>query len=165
MSGKRAKPSPWRFLRLVPVALVSMAVCAMVGLFLLLSGTGDDQAHDWGVGPVPSGSQEHGAGGAESSPGSSPEPTASDPTTPEDQTATVQQSDASPQGELSPETQAPSVQVRRASASVSPSPSAPRATRAPVSQPSAPVTNPAKDNPGKKKGHDKGNGAHGHPTR
>ena len=165
MSGKRAKPSPWRFLRLLPVALVSMAVCAMVGLFLLMSGSGDDQAHDWGIGPVPSDSQEHSASGPEASPGSSPEPTASDPTNLGDQTTTAQQRDASPEGEPSPETHAPSVQVRRASASVSPSPPAPRATRAPVSQPSGPVTGPARDNPGKKKGHDKGHGPHAHPNR
>ena len=165
MSGKRAKPSPWRFLRLAPVALVSMAVCAMVGLFLLLSGSGDDQAHDWGIGPVPSNSQEHRTGSPESSPGSSSEPTASDPATPGDQTTTVQRRAASPEGDPSPETPARNVQLRRASATASPSPTAPRATRAPVSQPSAAVTGPAKDNPGKKKGHDKGHGLRGHPHR
>ena len=163
MSGKRAKPSPWRFLRLAPVALVAMVVCAMVGLFLLLPGSGDDQAHDWGIGPVPSASQEHSA--ISSSPAGPSESTASDQATPGDQTTTVQQRDASPEGEPSSGTPAPTVQVTRTSASVPVSQPAPRATRAPVPQPSAPVTGAAKDNPGKKKGHDKVHGPQDHPHR
>jgi hypothetical protein len=165
MSGKRAKPSPWRFLRLAPAALVAMVVCAMVGLFLLLSGSGEDQAHDWGLDPVPTDSQEHSATGPDSSPVDPAEPTASDQATPGDPTTTVHQSEASPEGEQLPETHAPSDQVTRASASVPAAQPAPRATRAPVPTPRAPVTGPAKDNPGKKKGLRKDHGPRDHPNR
>jgi hypothetical protein len=161
MSGKRAKPSPWRFLRLVPVALVSMVVCAMVGLFLLLSGSGDDQAHDWGVDPVPSDSQEHSAGGPESSTPDSAEPSPSDPSTPPP-ARTTQQGDPSPVAEPSPVASSHTVQVRRASASVPAPKPAPRVTRAPVPRPSVSATGPPQDNPGKKKGHHKGHGPDGH---
>jgi cytoskeletal protein RodZ len=165
MSGKRAKPSPWRFLRLVPVALVSMVICAMVGLFLLLSGSGDDQAHDWGIDPVPSDSQDHSASGPESSSADSPDPSSPTTTTPGDPAATVQQRDASPEAQPSPETRVPQPRMRRASATMPASQPAPRVPRAPVPRPSVPATGAAKDNPGKKKGHRKGHGPHGHPDR
>jgi hypothetical protein len=164
MSGKRAKPSPWRLLRLVPVVLVSMVVCAMVGLFLLLSGSGDDQAHDWGIDPVPSDSQDHSASGPESSSADSPEPSPSDPST-APQAPTTQQGDPSPVAEPSPAAPSHAVQVRRAAASVPASQPAPRVPRAPVPRPSVSATGAAKDNPGKKKGHRKGHGPRGHPTR
>jgi hypothetical protein len=163
MSGKRAKPSPWRFLRLVPVALVSMVVCAMVGLFLPLSGSGDDQAHDWGADPVPSDSQEHGASGPESSTDSA-EPSPSDPTTPPP-APTTQQGDPSPVTEPSPAASTHAGQVTRASASAPASQPVHQPTAAPAPEPDLPATGPAKDNPGKKKGLRKGHGPHGHPNR
>jgi hypothetical protein len=165
MSGKRARPSPWRFLRLVPVALVSMAVCAMVGLFLLLSDPGDDQAHDWGVDPVPSGSQEPRASGPDSSPADSPEPSSLGTATPAGQATTVQPRNASAQGDPSPETPTARVQLKRAAASVPASRPLPRPTNAPTPEPTVPVAAPAEDNPGKKKGHRKGHGPQGHPNR
>ena len=45
MSGKRAKPSPWRFLRAAPVVVVAVVVWVLVGFFLLMPGSGTDQAH------------------------------------------------------------------------------------------------------------------------
>ena len=160
MSGKRAKPSPWRFLRLAPVALVSMAVCAMVGLFLLLSGSGDDQAHDWGLDPVPSGSHDQQATGPESSPPDSREPSASDTTTPLE--PTTQELDSSPEPDPSAGTPSPTARLRRASASVPASQPDHQPTTAPAPEPTTPATGPAGDNPGKKKGHRKEHSPHGH---
>src|SRR5215208_5836923 len=155
MSGKRAKPSPWRFLRLVPVALVSMVVCAMVGLFLLLSGTGDDQAHDWGVGPVPSDSHDHRATGPETSSADPGEPSGSDTTTPPG-APTTDERDSSPTADPPAETSSPTPRLRRASASVPATQPVHQPGTAPAPEPTPPATGPAKENPGKKKGHRKG---------
>ena len=75
MSGKRAKPSPWRFLRAAPVVVIAVVVWVMVGFFLLLPGSGSDQAHDWGTDPVPSSSDDQGTSDdGDSSPAGSSEP-------------------------------------------------------------------------------------------
>jgi hypothetical protein len=164
MSGKRAKPSPWRFVRLVPVALVAMVVCAMLGLFLLLQDPGDDQAHDWGVDPAPSGSREPSANGRESRAADSPSPSATATTSPSHQATAAQQRDASTDPGLPPETHVPKARVRRASAPP-PASQPPQPTKAPTPEATVPVVGPAQDNPGKKKGHHKDHGPHGHPHR
>jgi hypothetical protein len=156
MSGKRAKPSPWR---LVPVALVAMVVCALLGLFLLLQDPGAEQAHNPGIAPVPSGFQEPRASGPASSLADSPSPSATVTTSPSDQATTAQRRDASTDTGPSPETHAPEVRVRRAAAS------APQPTKTQTPEATVPVVGPAKDNPGKKKGHRKDHGPHGHPNR
>jgi cytoskeletal protein RodZ len=165
MSGKRAKPSPWRFLRLVPVALVAMAVCAMLGLFLLLQDPGDDQAHDWNIDPAPSDSREPEANGPESSPAGSPSTSTTASARPTGLPATAPQRDASPAGNQSSAGRAPNVHVKRAAATAPAPQPAPRVTRPPVPRPSVSASGPAKDNPGKKKGHRKGHGPGGHPHR
>ena len=74
MSGKRAKPSPWRFLRAAPVVVIAVVVWVLIGFFLLLPGSGGDQAHDWGVDPIPSSSDDEGTSERDSFSAISPEP-------------------------------------------------------------------------------------------
>jgi len=155
--GKRAKPSPWRFLRAAPVALVAVAVWVMVGFFLLLPGSGTDQAHDWGIDPIPTASDDEGPSGQAPSPARSLEPSAPG--------AAQSRSSASAQaGPVSEQTPAGDLELSGASTS---GPNAQPRER-PASDPTDPAPTQAAsahsgsgpdDNPGKKKGHDK---PHGH---
>jgi hypothetical protein len=158
MSGKRAKPSPWRFLRAAPVVVVAVVVWVMVGFFLLLPGSGTDQAHDWGIDPIPSGSDE-GTSDRDSVPAGSPEPSTR-ATEPSPSSTTTAEDDPSPK-------QAPHLELSDASPSGPTAHPRPR----PTSDPTDPVPTQAApaesghgpdDNPGKKKGHDKPHGPPGH---
>jgi hypothetical protein len=167
MGGKRAKPSPWRFLRAAPVAVVAVVVWVMVGLFLLLPGSGSDQAHDWGLDPIPGSSSDDGASTRpEASSSPAPEASAQGTPTPQELAPT-----SDPVGSPGPTTarttrSAPSagptasdLELRAGSA---PAPTAPTST-APTSEPTDPLPTeaepgPPTDNPGKKKGHHKPHG-------
>ena len=154
MSGKRAKPSPWRFLRAAPVVVIAVVVWVLIGFFLLLPGSGGDQAHEWGVDPTPSSSGDEGTSGRDSF---SADP--SEPSTPG--TEAPSHPTADPDGAPSSK-QAPSPDLALSGASTTgPTPRpAPRPTSDPTpSAPTQPVTgHGADDNPGKKKGHDKPHG-------
>ncbi len=158
MSGKRAKPSPWRFLRAAPVVVLAV-VWVMVGFFLLLPGSGTDQAHDWGVNPIPSTSDE-GPSDGDSLPASTPEPS-----TPG--TAAPRHSTTAPEGDPSPtQAPAPGLELSGASASGPPPQPAPQPAPRTASDPTSPApaqpgSGPGDDNPGKKKGHDKPHGPPG----
>lgn len=151
VSGKRAKPSPWRFLRAAPVVVVAVVVWVMVGFFLLLPGSGTDQAHDWGINPIPSASDDEEPGDPASSPAGSPAPSTLD-------------AEPSPHATTAPEDgptskQAPDPELSGESTS--------RPRPRPTSDPTSPAptqheSGPSEDNPGKKKGHDKPHGPHGH---
>jgi hypothetical protein len=162
MSGKRAKPSPWRFLRAAPVVVIAVVVWVLVGFFLLLPGSGSDQAHDWGVDPIPSSSVDELPTETSSSPADSPEPS-----TPGAQPSS-HSTTARVAGPTSEQAAAPDLELSGASGSPTPGP-APRPTSDPtVPAPTRTETasgedNPGEDNPGKKKGHDKPHGPHGRP--
>jgi hypothetical protein len=163
MGGKRAKPSPWRFVRAAPIAVVAVVVWVMVGLFLLLPGSGSDQAHDWGLDPIPSASSDDGASGPEAS--SSPAPEAS--------TSASQEPAATGEPVGSPGTT--TARTARSAPSAGPTasvlelpagaPTSPTVTpsSSPTSEPTDPLpaqaeSGPPTDNPGKKKGHHKPHG-------
>jgi periplasmic protein TonB len=154
MSGKRVKPSPWRFLRAAPVVVIAVVVWVLVGLFLLLPGSGSDQAHDGGVDPTPSSSVDELPTETSSSPADSPD--ASTPDTEAPPHPTVDPEDA-PSSKQVP---SPDLALSGASTTRPPPEPAPR----PTSDPTSPApTQPASghgpdDNPGKKKGHDKPHG-------
>ena len=166
MSGKRAKPSRWRFVRVAPVAIVAVVVWVAVGFFLLLPDSGGDQAHDWGIGPVPS------EGDAEST--ADPDPSA-------DSSATTGASRAprstpTPRPTTSPVANSVSPQPSPTSRGVTRSPAPDRNTSppdraddgltqtSPTQQPTEattqaePAAGPGKNNPGKMKGHRDGHG-------
>jgi hypothetical protein len=170
MGGKRAKPSPWRFVRAAPIAFVAVVVWVMVGMFLLLPGSGrDHQAHEWGLDPIPSGSSDDGASGPEAS--TSPAPEASTSGTEASQepaptnapvrspgTSTAHNARNEPAG-------GPTATQLELRAGAPTSPRAPTVTTSssPTSEPTDPLptqaeSGPPTDNPGKKKGHHKPHG-------
>jgi hypothetical protein len=154
MSGKRAKPSPWRFLRAAPVVVIAVFVWVLVGIFLLLPGSGTDQPRDWGVDPIPSSSDDELPTETSSSPADSPEPSIPGAETSHHPTAVPEDGPSSKQ--------APSPDLALSGGSTSgPTPKpAPRPTSDPTSpSPTQPASGhrPA-DNPGKKKGHRDGHG-------
>jgi hypothetical protein len=158
MSGKRAKPSPWRFLRAAPVVVVAVVVWVLVGFFLLMPGSGTDQAHDWGVGPIPSSSDDERTRDGDSLPAGSTERPTPDTAAPRPTTAGPQAAPSS--------RQAPAADLALSGASTSPGPARKPAPR-PTSDPTSPVPTPPAsghgpgDNPGKAKGHRK---PHGPPS-
>ena len=155
MSGKRAKPTPWRFLRAAPVVVIAVVVWVLVGFFLLLPDSGGgDQAHDWGVDPIPSSSDDDSPSERDSSSASSPEP--STPGTEAASHPTAEPEDDA----FSRQPPAPDVTLSRASTSRhTPQPAPLPTSDAPSPTPSQPVSVRAPDdNPGKKKGHDKPHG-------
>ena len=165
MSGKRAKPSAWRFLRVAPLLMVAAVVWVAVGFFLLLPDSGGDQAQDWGIGPVPSGGEDESTAG--------PEPRRAD------SSATTEATQGPSAETASPVADSPSSRTPTAAPSAGGPPTqrdepGPRPSLAPTgdasaqsttSQPptpvptqSQPVAGPIKDNPGKRKGHHDGHG-------
>jgi hypothetical protein len=156
MTGKRAKPSPWRFLRAAPVLVVAAVVWVMVGLFLLLPGSGGDQAHDWGLDPIPSNSSS----GDEAA--SAPEPVT--PSSSQSSPARTQPSPhlaTAPDDGTAPErSTASDLELSGASATARPTARPrPRPTSEPTeAAPTEQTPGPPDDNPGKKKGHDKRHG-------
>jgi cytoskeletal protein RodZ len=163
MSGKRAKPSPWRFVRAAPVVIVCVVVWVMAGLFLLLPGSGTDQAHDGGADPVPSSSVTEVPTDTDSS--GVPSPASSSPESAIPGTPTSPASRTSPDGRAPEQTPADDLDLSDASASAPVSQPRPR----PATDPTAPAPTestpgPPVDNPGKKKGHHKRHGPPGdHP--
>ena len=154
MSGKRAKPSPWRFLRAAPVAIVAAVVWVMVGFFLLLP-SGSDQAHDWGLDPIPSTSADEEPSEPDSSTATSPEPSTPGIPPPDSTTAAAD-------GPSSTQAPASDGELRRASAPGRTAEPSPRPTSdATSAAPTEHTPGPPEDNPGKKKGHDKPHGPHG----
>jgi hypothetical protein len=160
MSGKRAKPSPWRFLRATPVVVVAVVVWVLVGFFLLLPGAGTDRAHDWGAEPIPSSSDDEATSDGNSFSSGSPEPSTSGTEAPPHPTA-------APEDDATSKAPAPDLELSAASRSgptrqPAPQP-APRPTRDPTSPaPTQPASGQgADDNPGKKKGHHKPHGPPG----
>ena len=144
MSGKRAKPSPWRFLRATPVVVVAVAVWVIVGLFFLFPGPGSDQAHDWALDPIPSNSHDEAPGDADPSAAGPSTPPSSAPATPGSQGPT-----ASPRSAAPEQTPAGDLELTGATAGA---PSQPRPR--PSSDPGDPATadstpGPPADNPGK----------------
>ncbi len=159
MSGKRAKPTPWRFLRAAPVVIVAVVVWVMVGLFLLLPGSGTDQAHDWGSNPIPSASDDENPSDEASSSAASPQP--SSPGTEAPHTAAAPEN--APSSKQAP---AHDLELSGASRSGPTRQPAPQPAPRPTSDPTSPATaqpgsGPGEDNPGKKKGHDKPHGPPG----
>ena len=159
MSGKRAKPSPWRFLRAAPVVVIAVVVWVMVGFFLLLPGSGSDQAHDWGTEPIPSSSDDQGTSDdGDSSPAGSSEP-------PTPGTEAPRPTAAAPEDARSSQPP-PAADLTLSGASTSPRPTRKPAPR-PTSEPTSPAPTPLAsghgpdDNPGKAKGHRK---PHGPPS-
>ncbi|HEX5860204.1 MAG TPA: hypothetical protein VFY58_00080 [Nocardioides sp.] len=164
MTGKRAKPSPWRFLRVAPVATVVAVVWVMVALFLLSPDRGADQAQDWGIGPVPT------EGSVEDTAGPEPRPADSSATTganraPRTETASpVTDSRVAPTPAAAPRAAGPPTQREepgpRPSAPTgdarTPSTTSQSSTQAPTQSQLA--AGPTNDNPGKKKGHHDGHG-------
>ena len=145
----------WRFLRAGPVAIVAVVVWEMVGLFLLLPGSGTDQAHDWGLDPIPSTSADEEPSEPDSSTATSPEP--STPGTPSPDSST-----AEADGPTSTQAPAPDLELSRASASGRTAQPSPGPTSDPTSAtPTEHTPGPPEDNPGKKKGHDKPHGPDG----
>jgi eukaryotic-like serine/threonine-protein kinase len=164
MGGKRAKPSPWRFVRAAPIAVVAVVVWVMVGLFLLLPGSGSDQAHDWGLDPIPSASSNDGASGPEAS--SSPAPEASTSGTTSQEPAATSEPVGSPgtttaRTARSAPSAGPTASELELRAGAPTSPVTPSSS--PTSEPTDPLptqaeSGPPTDNPGKKKGHHKPHG-------
>ncbi len=154
MSGKRAKPSPWRFLRAAPVVVIAVVVWVLIGFFVLLPGSGDDQAHDWGVEPIPSSSDDEGNSERDSFSAISPEPSAPGTKAPSHPTAEPEDAASSKQPP------APDLTLSRASTSRQTPTPAPRPTsEAPSPAPTQAASGHAPDdNPGRKKGHDKPHG-------
>jgi hypothetical protein len=154
MSGKRAKPSRWRFVRVVPLAIVAVVVWLLVGVYLLLPGSGTDQAHDWGIDPVPSSSDEAGpADPVSSSPGS--------PETSTPGTATARESATAQDSPSSVESTAGALELSAASSTRPTARPRPRTTSDPTDPaPTQAEPGPPTDNPGKKKGHHKSHGGH-----
>jgi cytoskeletal protein RodZ len=152
MSGKRAKPSRWRFLRAAPVVVIAV-VWVLVGFFLLLPGSGSDQAHDWDLDPIPSSSEDAGTNDRGSFSAGSPEPS-----TPA--TEAPSQTTAEPEDDPTPKQPPAPDLTLSGSTSGSTSEPAPRPTSDPTSPaPTQPTSGQAPvDNPGKKKGHDKPHG-------
>jgi cytoskeletal protein RodZ len=159
MSGKRAKPSPWRFLRVAPVVVIAVIVWVMVGFFLLFPGSGSDEAHDPGTDPGPSSSADEPAVRELSPSAAEPSPSSSPSGTP---TPTVRRTaDPSPAGR-SPAQPKPAPAPSLEAALAAPKPKQVAPTRPPTtpSRPERPGPG-AHDNPGKKKGHHKPHGPHG----
>ncbi len=158
MSGKRAKPSPWRFLRAAPVVVIAVVVWVMVGFFLLLPGSGSDQAHDWDIDPIPSSSDDEGT----SDDGESPPAGASELPSPGTASPRRAPAAAPEAAAVSRRAPVPSPDLALSGASTSPRPD-PRPTSDPTSPaPTAPASGHGPDdNPGKKKGHHK---PHGPPS-
>ncbi len=152
MSGKRAKPSPWRFLRAMPVVIVAVVVWVMVGVFLLLPRSGTDQAHDWDIDPIPSSSDD--GTGDRDSPSTSPEP--SNPGTQPSPHSTTE-GDPTTKQDTAPALDASGASASEPSARPTSDPTDPVPTQAAPTQ-SGPGPD---DNPGKKKGHDKPHGRTG----
>ena len=162
MSGKRAKPSRWRFLRVAPLAVVAAVVWVMIAFFLLSPDSGDDQAHNWGIGPAPSG------GDGESTAGPKPEPadpaTTEAPRTPSSESASPvadspssrTPAPAAPAG--SSPTQRDALAPGPAPAPTDDAPTQPTTSQPPTPDPSQPTAEAVRDNPGKKKGHRDGHG-------
>jgi hypothetical protein len=159
MSGKRAKPSPWRFVRAAPVVIVCVVVWVMAGLFLLLPDSGTDQAHDGGADPVPSSSVTEVPTDTDSS--GVPSPASSSPESAIPGTPTPPESRTAPDGPAPEQTPAGDPELSDASASTPVSQPRPR----PTTDPTAPIGStpgPPVGNPGKKKGHHKSHGPGGH---
>ena len=158
MSGKRAKPSPWRFLRAAPVVVVAVVVWVLVGFFLLMPGSGTDRAHDWGVGPIPSSSDDERTRDGNSLPAGSTERPTPDTESPRPTAAAPRDAPSS--------RQAPAADLALSGASTSPRPTRIPAPR-PSSDPTSPTPTPpasghgSDDNPGKAKGHHKPHGPPG----
>jgi hypothetical protein len=149
MTGKRAKPSPWRFLRATPVVIVAVVVWVTVGLFLLFPDSGGDRAQDSGIDPIPSNSNPKVAGTPDPvAPGPSlSSPTGAQPSSPP---TTAPDDGPAPKRPTAPDlelsgasTHATSTARRRPLPTSDPS----------VAAPTEPRPGPPDDNPGKKKGH------------
>lgn len=161
MSGKRAKPSPWRFLRATPVVVVAVVVWVIVGLFFLFPGPGSDQAHEWALDPIPSNSDDEAPSDADPSVAGPSTPTSSAPGAP------GSRGPAAPRSAAPDQTPAGGLELTGATAGA---PNQPRPR--PSLDPDDPATpdstpdsspGPPADNPGKKKGHDKPHGPPGRP--
>jgi hypothetical protein len=161
MSGKRAKASPWRFLRFAPLALVTVVVWVTIGLFLLFPGSGDHQADDWGLDPIPS-------GGTEPEETTAPAPQPADSSGPTATTETPSPASA-PRATPSPvadsfSSQPPATRPPTTSSpTTAPTAPSPRPTTDPTVEPSTQPSTQSEpvseqDSPGKRRGHHDGRG-------